>query len=111
MIDSYSFGRIVIDGKTYTSDVIIYPDKIDDNWWRESGHLVQREDLGDVLKYKPEVLIIGTGAHGLMKVTDDTGQLVKSKGIRLITKETEEACKTYNKLKEKKKVAALHLTC
>jgi len=26
-IDSYTFGRIVINGKTYTSDIIIYP-----NW-------------------------------------------------------------------------------
>jgi len=25
MIDFYSFGRIVVDGKEYTSDVIIYP--------------------------------------------------------------------------------------
>ncbi len=24
-IDSYSFGKIVINGKTYASDVIIYP--------------------------------------------------------------------------------------
>jgi len=28
-IDSYSFGRIVIDGQVYTSDVIIYPDRVD----------------------------------------------------------------------------------
>ena len=43
-IDSYSFGRIVINGKTYTSDVIIFPDKVDASWWRKEGHLLQLAD-------------------------------------------------------------------
>jgi len=31
-ISDYRFGRIVIDGKTYTSDVIVYPDRVDPSW-------------------------------------------------------------------------------
>jgi hypothetical protein len=31
MIDSYDFGAIVIDGKRYSSDVIIYPDRVKDD--------------------------------------------------------------------------------
>ena len=112
MIDSYSFGRMVIDGKTYTSDVILYPDKVDDSWWRESGHLLQKEDLRDVIQYNPEILIVGTGAYGLMKILDETKQFLETEGIELISEETKEACKIYNELKERKKaVAAFHLTC
>lgn len=112
MIDSYSFGKIVIDGKTYTSDIIIYPDKVDDSWWRKSGHLLQREDLTDVLAYHPEVLIVGSGAYGLMKILDETKQFLESKEIVLVVEETKAACDTYNRLKEEKKVvAAFHLTC
>ena len=112
MIDSYSFGKIVIDGKTYTSDVILYPDKVDESWWRKDGHLLQKEDLIDVIQYNPEVLIVGTGAYGLMKVPDETKQFLEAKEIELIAEETREACKTYNELKEKRKViAAFHLTC
>jgi len=112
LIESYSFGKIVIDGKTYTSDVILYPGKVDDSWWRKSGHLLQREDLKDVIKYNPEVLIVGTGAYGLMKVLDETKQFLKSEGIELIVEETKKACKIYNELKGKKKVSAVfHLTC
>lgn len=112
MIDSYSFGRIVIDGKTYTSDVILYPEKVYSNWWRRCGHLLQKEDLEDVIKYKPEVLIVGTGANGLMKIHEETKRFVESMGIRLIALETSEACETYNELRYKKKVvAAFHLTC
>ena len=28
-IDNYSFGRIVINNKTYSSDVIVYPNRVD----------------------------------------------------------------------------------
>jgi hypothetical protein len=31
-IESYSFGKITIDGELFTSDVILYPDRIDSNW-------------------------------------------------------------------------------
>ncbi len=67
-IDDYDFGRIVIDGKTYTSDVIVYPERLDTSWWRKEGHLLQPEDITEVLDAEPEVLIIGTGYSGCMRV-------------------------------------------
>lgn len=33
IVDDYSFGRIKVGGKEYTSDVIIYPDRVDSSWW------------------------------------------------------------------------------
>jgi len=112
LIESYSFGKIVIDGKMFTSDVIIYPDEVNDSWWRKSGHLLQKDDLIEIIKYNPEILIVGTGNNGLMKVPNDTKQFLESKGIELISAETKKACDIYNKLKGKKKiVAAFHLTC
>jgi len=34
MIESYAFGSIVVDGRKFTSDLIIYPDgHIDTFWW------------------------------------------------------------------------------
>ena len=32
MIESYKFGVIIIDGATFTSDVIIYLDMVDCKW-------------------------------------------------------------------------------
>ena len=94
------------------TDLILFPDKIYDSWWRKSGHILLIEDLSDVLTYEPDILIIGTGTNGLMQVPVETRKIVESKGIELIIKETEEACKTYNEMEDKKKiVAALHLTC
>ena len=112
MIDSYDFGRIVINGKRYSSDLIVFPDKVRDGWWRKEGHRLDVEDLKDVLEAKPEVLVVGTGYSGLMKVPAETREFVRSKGIELIVQGTAEACKTFNRLvKSRKVVAALHLTC
>ena len=112
MIDSYSFGKIVIDRKEYTKDVIIFPGKIKDNWWRKKGHELHIEDIEEVFQEAPEVLIVGTGKFGMMKVLPETVNNIKSAEINLIVENTENACKIYNELSKNKKVAAaLHLTC
>jgi len=102
----------MIDGKRYTSDVIIYPDRVKDDWWRKEGHQLCIDDLEDVLETKPSAIVVGTGDPGSMKVLPETEKLIKSKGIRLIVQPTKEACKTYNQLSSVQKVIALlHLTC
>ena len=112
MINSYDFGRIVINGKRYNSDLIVFSDKVKDGWWRNEGHRLHVEDLKDVLEAKPEVLVVGTGYSGMMTVPPETRKYVESEGIELIAQNTREACKTFNHLvKSRKVVAALHLTC
>jgi len=113
MIDSYDFGQIVVNGRRYTSDVIVFPDRVRDGWWRREGHRLHVEDIeGAIGEGKPEVLVVGTGHSGLMKVLPETESYVKSKGIELIVQDTREACKTFNRLvKSKRVMAALHLTC
>jgi len=112
MIDSYEFGMIVVNGKKYYSDVIIYPDKVDDQWWRKEGHLLIPQDLEKVVEAKPEVLIVGTGNWGMMNVPSSTQQWVKSQGIQLKIELTQNACQVYNRVfQSKRTVAALHLTC
>ncbi|MEN3190684.1 MAG: MTH938/NDUFAF3 family protein [Atribacterota bacterium] len=112
MIESYSFGQIIIDGKKYNSDLIIYKNDINSNWWRKEGHNLYIEDVQDIINKKPEVIIVGTGYYGLMKVSTELIKYLESKGIELIIKKTKDACDEYNKLyKDKKVVAAFHLTC
>ena len=113
MIDSYGFGHITINGKRYTNDVIVFSDRVKDNWWRKEGHQLQIEDIEAVVNEKPEVLVVGTGYYGLMKVPAETVEFLKSKGVELIAQKTRDACTTYNRLVEsgKKVIATLHLTC
>jgi hypothetical protein len=111
-IEHYSFGKITIDGKTYTSDVIIYPDRIDSSWWRKEGHSLHIADLVEVVNAKPEILVVGTGYSGLMVVPEETISYLKSKGIEVHVARTEKAVKLFNDLQKNKRViAALHLTC
>jgi hypothetical protein len=111
MIDEYSFGRIVINKKEYTHDVIILEGKIID-WWREEGHLCQLKDLSDI-PGSAEILVIGTGASGMMKVDSKVMDYFRQKRIKVIAEMTGDAVNTFNKLKgqNKKVAAALHLTC
>jgi hypothetical protein len=48
-IDHYEFGRIVIDGRQETNDLIILPDRVVRNWWRQNGHALVLDDLVEVL--------------------------------------------------------------
>ena len=112
MIEDYRFGHIVIDGREYTSDVIVYPDRVDASWWRKEGHLLQIEDLEEVVQAQPEVLVVGTGNPGLMEVPQETREYLRSRGIELIVQPTPQAWQTYNRLSSQRRtVAALHLTC
>ncbi|NWF97512.1 MAG: hypothetical protein HXY52_01050 [Nitrospirae bacterium] len=112
MIEHYSFGKILIQGKQYTSDVIIYPDRVDASWWREKGHELSIDDLKDVFNVKPEIIVIGTGYLGLMKVPQKTIGYIETKGIKVYIERTSRAVDIFNRLqKNLKVVATLHLTC
>lgn len=112
MIESYDFGHIVIDKREYTSDVIIYPYGVDGTWRRKEGHRLDPADLPRVIREKPEVLVVGTGYYGGMRVPVETRKHLESQGIRVIVERTTEAWQTYNRLcHDKKTIAALHLTC
>ena len=111
-IESYRFGYIRVDGQAHDRDVIILPDRVIGGWWRKEGHALHPEDLEAVFEAAPQVLIVGQGAYGKMRVTPETRQALSAAGIELVAAPTEEACQTYNTLRERRVVsAALHLTC
>ncbi|MFW6410152.1 MAG: Mth938-like domain-containing protein [Halanaerobiales bacterium] len=112
-IESYSFGRIIIDGNTYTSDLIILPDKIISDWWREKGHELQTKDLTAIFDSLPSILVIGTGKMGIMNIRDNVKKKLQRNNIDYIVERTEVAVKKYNQLLAdgKKPSAVFHLTC
>ncbi len=112
IIDSYRFGQVVVSGKKYSSDVIIFPDRVRDNWWRKTEHQLCLEDIAGVTTENPEVLVVGTGASGLMKVLPEVERGVEAQGIKLIVEATDKACHAYNHVCHSQRVvAALHITC
>ncbi|MCS7233663.1 MAG: MTH938/NDUFAF3 family protein [Synergistetes bacterium] len=112
-IEKYKFGTIVIDGIEYKSDVVVTPEGVFSDWWRIEGHKLHFEDIEEFLsKSVIDVLIVGTGASGIMKVTEDLLKELKARGIEVIALPSQEACEIYNKLKDRKRVMGVfHLTC
>ena len=112
-IDSYSFGKIVIDGREHTSDCIILEGTVIDSWWRKQGHVLSPDDLLPILEAKPDVLVVGCGAFGVMKVSEQTRQVLRDNHITLQALKTAQAVERFNELtdQEVNVAAALHLTC
>lgn len=114
MIDSYGFGRIVVDKVLYDKNVIVFPDRVQPNWWRKEGHLLQREDLREAVEdFKPETVVIGRGKFGMMKVDNSYRNELEKSGIRIHAENTDKSVKMFNRLllAGSKVMGAFHLTC
>ena len=114
MIESYSFGKMKINNIVYTKDLIITPDKIIENCWRKESHRLYEEDIKNVLEdSNPDVLIVGTGKFGLMKIDDSLTALLEQKNIRHYALPSSKAVKLFNRFLEEgiRVTAAFHLTC
>jgi hypothetical protein len=114
MIDSTSFGSLTVKGRLYTSDLIIFPDgTVVENWWRIKGHLLQLDDLDTILRTNPELIVIGTGTHGRMRLHPGLAESIGDRGIDLLAEPTPRAIHTFNtKWSDKVFVAGgFHLTC
>jgi hypothetical protein len=110
-IDEYQFGRIVVDGKEQTRDVIVLPGRIVRNWWRKDGHKLVMSDLDDVLEELPEYLLVGTGAYGQLRPEPETLEQLRERGIEVEVLPTADAVRRYRELDSRRTAAALHLTC
>jgi hypothetical protein len=111
-IESFTFGSITIEGKNYTSDVVVYPDRVEASWIREEEHRPQIREFSDIVKFEPDILIIGTGYAGVLLIPDQIRNYLTSKGIEVRVEKTKQAIEMFNDLYEREKVvAALHITC
>jgi hypothetical protein len=110
-IEGYSFGRVVVDGREETTDVIVLPGRVVRNWRRRDGHGLVLEDLDDVMDELPERLVLGTGADGRLRPDPVTLELLRRRGIEVEALPTEEAVRRFAELNPAATAAALHLTC
>lgn len=115
MIESAVFGNMTIDGKPYSTDLIIFPDgHVEDGWRRTSGHLLLPDDILGLIDTAPDLIVIGTGIHGRMRLDARLTPFLEQRGIRLIAAPNVKAVAAYNEEQGKKGVrigAGFHLTC
>jgi hypothetical protein len=110
-ITAYDFGRVTIDGREETRDVIVLPERVVRGWWRKEGHGLVLEDLDEVLDELPERLVVGTGAYGQLRPDPGTLETLRARGVEVESLPTAEAVRRYAQLDPRKTAAALHLTC
>jgi len=111
VIDAYDFGRVRIDGREETRDVIVLPERVVRDWWRKDGHGLVLEDLDAVLDELPARLVVGTGAYGRLRPDPEAIEALRARGIDVEALPTAEAVARYGQLDPHTTAAALHLTC
>jgi len=81
--------------------------------WSVTNSYHKFDSASSSLKTKPEILIIGNGAVGMMKITEELRKFIEEKGIQCLDFNTAQACNEFNKFKDsgEKIAVALHLTC
>ena len=118
-LEGYSFGRVLVDGREETKDVIVLPERVVRNWWRRDGHSLVLEDLEAVMDELPARLVVGTGAYGRMRPgaygrmrpDPETIEKLRERGVEVEALPTEEAVRRYQAANPAETAAALHLTC
>ncbi|MDY6917422.1 MAG: MTH938/NDUFAF3 family protein [Chloroflexota bacterium] len=116
-VDSFQFGSIVINGRKYGRDALLFPDgtvrERKGGFWKFGSHAIKEADIEELVRAKPEVLVVGTGTNGKAKVTSEAEACAKEANIGLLSAPSAEAIKQLNQLiDEGKRVSALiHITC
>jgi hypothetical protein len=112
-ISHYSFGKITVEEKEYSSDIIIFPDgSVKESWWRENGHRLVLSDIEELVAAAPAVIIAGTGAFGMMRPEKNLAHTLEQKNIDLKVFPTKKAVSYYNTVKCRERTGAcFHLTC
>jgi len=114
MIESTAFGTMTIDGRTFTSDLFIFPDgRVKDGWWRQRGHALYIDDILALVDTAPQLIVAGTGTSGRMRPEADLSPLLAERGIDFIAEPNPRAVEIYNSKRAGglKVGACFHLTC
>ena len=116
-IDELTFGSIVVEGKRYRRDVLIFTDgvvkKRKGGFLMFGSHKIKKRELEELSQGQPEIIIIGTGTNGAAHVAPEAESWAKGKNLILVVQPSYDAVARLNELVEqRKKVAALiHITC
>jgi hypothetical protein len=114
-IDSTKFGSITIDGKSHYDEdnYIVSWDGEITGLHTAQRHLFDKPELEIILKNNPEIIIVGTGDSGLLKVSEEVKVKCKQNAIELVYDISRKAIVKFNEnvTKGKKVIAFIHVTC
>ena len=110
---NFSFGVVVLDGKSYTEDIIIERGEISRR--HKAVSRISKEAYGHTpltvhenIPWDCDTLIIGTGMNGGLLITDEIFKTADELCVKIILKKTKDALEH---LGDKDTNFVLHLTC
>ena len=109
-INSFKFGEVTVEGKTYYSDVVVFWDgKV---MLRRKEHIFGMGEFLKILERKPTNIVIGTGVADMVRVAPEVVEVAKRKKVKLFVDKPENAVDIFNGLAKsrKKVVAVIHTT-
>lgn len=116
-IQGAKFGSITIDGKTYEHDVIVrLSGKVEKRKKKLSkkkygtSHILSKAEAKFVLEDGCDVVIIGAGQEGNVRLSPEASEYFEKKGCKVVVQPTPEAIQSFNQSREKK-IGLMHITC
>jgi len=116
-IDGTEFGSITVGGETYDHDIVI---RLSGNVKKRkkklskerygTSHTVSMEEAEHIYDEGAEQVIVGTGQHGVLKLSDEAAAYFQDHGCSVQALPTPDAVKAWNDAKGKT-IAMFHVTC
>lgn len=95
VITAYDNSGISINGKTFNKSLIVTSRQLQKDWGIETIESLQTSHINQVLSFKPELIIIGTGNKLVFPAVEVYSAIIKH-GIGVDFMDTGAACRTYN---------------
>jgi hypothetical protein len=97
-------------------DVKLFPGGAREWDWGETGTShspgIQPSDVQELLDHGVDVVILGTGMFGRLKVCPETLDILEAQSVEVRMLKTEDAVREYNEVRGQEAVGALiHSTC
>jgi hypothetical protein len=114
-VTDLAWGRLEVDGSTF-KDAKLFPGGARAWDWNETGTNhepgIQPADVEELLERGATTVVLSKGFHERLGVTPETLRMLEERGVAAHVRQTEEAIRLYNELRETEKVGALiHSTC
>ncbi len=95
VITAYDTSSITVNGKRFTSSLIISARQIQENWPVSTMQQLQTHHIETFMQYNPELIILGTGSKQRFPAVELYAALSQQNtGIEVM--DTGAACRTYN---------------
>ena len=95
VLTAYDDNSVSINGKSFTQSLVVASTRLNENWNIADIKLLTSSHIEEILSFRPELVIIGTGNRLVFPEIEIYSGIIKH-GIGVDFMDTGAACRTYN---------------